>query len=284
MTLAIKTLPFLISSILLIGCGNTTDNSDNVDKKSGETGICYATLEGTVQPILLCASGVSQTSCEQETEGNGHFSTTQTCEEKGAIYQVPNDTLDGKQVFSDNNDANNTLLDEPTTHPTVTLQRTTITIDGNISDWEGIAPIVTTTSDSIAFAALDITAAYLAEDDNYLYIRLDRVDASNYPLQEYYNFWIYFKDQNNVTRAAIESFHDDANMVSVRIHDSDYHIVSTNIAYNIQGDHMEYALPKSYLSDTLYNFTFFTHYTSNLTWVDDNGEHAIDMYPIQLSN
>lgn len=56
----------------------------------------------------------------------------------------------------------------------------TITIDGDFGDWEGIAPACTD-AEGDGGAHFDFAAAYLANDDEYLYFRITFAEPSAYP-------------------------------------------------------------------------------------------------------
>ena len=76
---------------------------------------------------------------------------------------------------------------------TLTLVPTaTISIDGDSSDWSGIDPVMTDSTGDVDNEYIDFTAFYLAQDDNYLYIRIE-VNTSDLSSADTANYEYYFQ-------------------------------------------------------------------------------------------
>ncbi len=163
----------------------------------------------------------------------------------------------------------------------ITVVTKTITIDGGISDWEGIEPVIMDPAGDVpVYSGLDISAIYVAQDANNFYVRVDRVSSTDLPgSEEFYNYWIKFK-HNDTTDFAIEAFHDPESYI--RLHKGDYNIVIGQLNSHVGGIHMEFSIPKEYIDFTEYTIEYFTHHTVDHGWKDDNGECGCDASPILL--
>lgn len=157
----------------------------------------------------------------------------------------------------------------------VTVVTKTITMDGEISDWEGIEPvIIDPVGDVVVYSGLDISAIYVAQDSNNFYVRVDRVSSTDLPSsKEYYNYWIKFQ-YDDITDFGIEAFHDPER--HIRLHKGDYNIVIEHLDSHVLGTHMEFSIPKGYMDFTEYTIEYFTHHTVDHAWKDDNGECGCD--------
>lgn len=158
----------------------------------------------------------------------------------------------------------------------ISVPTRTITLDGSTQDWDGISPVLTDTTGEVTYSGLDISAMYVAQDDSYIYVRIDRASSTDVPTNgEDYNYWVYFKDTTGVTDFGIEAYHWEEGP-SVRLHQGDYNIVIEGLSSHVSGTSMEFAVPKGYVNHTLYTVDVFTHHTVNDSWVDDNGDYLSD--------
>jgi len=78
-----------------------------------------------------------------------------------------------EEKYVENSSAASISRLELTTRQPVNLQHKTITIDGDFSDWEATDRLYVDTdgSDCGGAPGRDIREVYLAEDDNFLYVR-----------------------------------------------------------------------------------------------------------------
>lgn len=155
-----------------------------------------------------------------------------------------------------------------------------ITIDGNVDDWAGIAPLATDQSnDGGTYDGLDVTAIYLAQDADHLFIRVQMAGSTRPSDNEYHNYWIYF--ENNEAEFAIEAFHAptiDARLWDITGADRQYSLQTEigSMVANSSGDVIEVQVPKNLISTTSdYRVDFFTHHTINLNW-ENNGDEVAD--------
>lgn len=74
----------------------------------------------------------------------------------------------------------------------------TITVDGNMKDWDGIAPVCTDVADDGGFY-FDFAAAYLANDKNNLYIRITFAKPQPYAGFFWYMNTAFDSDQDAAT-------------------------------------------------------------------------------------
>ncbi len=85
--------------------------------------------------------------------------------------QFPPNTLSSPQLFLRMVASTNDL---GSGYPAYSVTRRTITVDGSFSDWAGISPAVTDPAgDANNLPGSDITALYVARDNNNVYFRMD---------------------------------------------------------------------------------------------------------------
>ena len=201
------------------------------------------------------------------------------------ITSVESEEEDAELVF--NSIARDAILDNfiAPEATTITIPRATITVDGSVDvDWAGIDPVLEDAAGDAGIGGLDLTDIYLAQDDDSLYLRLDRASLV-FPDGIYYNYWIYFKADSE--SFAVELYHDSNGTVFPALWDitaglapdqrSKLKELSGDV--NVGSQYIEVAIPKSFINTGLeYSLSFLTHYSETDSFDgrdeanDDTGE------------
>ena len=206
------------------------------------------------------------------------------------VAYVDFDEDDGEYVFNKIakdfiiENADRDLIDDGmTSSETVTIANASISIDGSVTDWESITPIMTDEIGDAGIGGLDISALYLAQDTDNLYLRLDKASLELPIANAYYNYWIYFESDDGGPEFSVELFHDDNDQVYPRLYDStgvdrDYNQLDQlldSLAISTNTQHIEVTIPKSSIDASAeYTVDFFTHYSHEAnTWTDLESEH-----------
>ena len=74
-----------------------------------------------------------------------------------------------------------------------------INVDGNASDWAGINPFITQSSNNVSQSGADISNVYLAQDSSFLYARIDIVNG---PPSQSVTYQLYLQQPAGVTSSA----------------------------------------------------------------------------------
>jgi len=143
-----------------------------------------------------------------------------------------------------------------------TIPTATITIDGNFDDWDAIpVAIQDLTNDVYIPSYIDIDKAYIAQDQDYLYFRIDAVenlDNVQFPCTNDVYFVFNFLFQNDTIKPLMVIDPLGVNTGEVRIWNQE---LSTNIMYYpvnegfgaLSGNRMEFKVLKSDMNIELNN-------------------------------
>lgn len=173
-----------------------------------------------------------------------------------------------------------------TTALQVVVPTATIKIDGNISDWNGISPILTTPPNGSDYSGLDITNVYMAHDSQNIYFRADRV-GNSLPLNEFSNFWFYLRPSSPGKKGyAFEFFHSDPSLYDARLWDISADPDNYNSFVQLTGSFpnifgattIEWAIPKNLIVvENEFALSFFTHHTVNMQWQQNGKSNDSDV-------
>jgi hypothetical protein len=170
----------------------------------------------------------------------------------------------------------------------VVVPTAVIKIDGNIADWNGISPILTTPPHGSDYSGLDITDVYMAHDSKNIYFRADRV-GNSLPPNEYSNFWFYLRPSSPGKKGyAFEFFHldtvppiYDARLWDISADPGNYgsFVQITNNYPNILGvTTIEWSIPKNLIVvENEFSLSFFTHHTVNKQWQQNGKSNDSDV-------
>ncbi|MGR5540549.1 hypothetical protein ACPV5V_18390 [Vibrio campbellii] len=177
----------------------------------------------------------------------------------------------------------------------------TITIDGTISDWQGVTPILKDPIGDINKSAVDLTAVYVAKDSQYIYVRMDKAGTAMPPARHYvsnavmlttptsnpdmpieqgyyiqYFLWVN-EIHNNGKRASIT----DATLPDY----TDWPLIADDLSFHDAGMYIEIAIPISYINtELIYNIHFSSTYSVSAdTWDDGQYEdHSLNQCPTRV--
>ncbi len=136
--------------------------------------------------------------------------------------------------------------------PFTLVPQATITVDGNSADWAGITPVgVDPAGDATLLSGLDLTAFYISQDADNIYIRVDRDGTIIAPNPESSNFYIGFNNASGKSYAVTISM-VQPNAPVFHLYDrspnpNDYNqwiLLSKELVHNISTTTVELAIPK----------------------------------------
>jgi len=146
----------------------------------------------------------------------------------------------------------------------------TITIDGNVTDWAGISPIITdAVGDSNSTSGSDISAVYVAKDNSNLYFRIDLVNGT--PGNGLY-FGITYDGDNFTNNSPQRGIFIDIGAHSASVAEWATSVCGTshsNVAtgvLSINGNLMEISVPRSALNNLPASGFIYV-------WDDPSGNH-----------
>lgn len=132
------------------------------------------------------------------------------------------------------------------------------------SDWNSVENIFTDVTGDADISGLDITSVKMSQDDDNLYINLEKAGLVFPATDYYYNYWIYFRAGNDTF--SLENFHDNAGSHFYRIYkgigyDGGTLVSEVTKFANKTSISLELVVPKSNLINTSINYqvTLFTH-------------------------
>ncbi|MGF1759161.1 hypothetical protein L4D76_14715 [Photobacterium sagamiensis] len=228
-----------------------------------------------------------------------HFNDDGTiyfAEHAGFVRKVWEETSDNDESLIFNAAARDAILDNFSVTPPVKIAIATISVDGAITDWDGVKPTLVDAEGDAGISSMDLTAIYLAQDDTNLYLRLDKASLNKLPIDgAYYNYWVYFESNGEGPEFAVSLFHarDNADPTlypkpypkpyptlwnikdSGRNPDPTADIIADITSVHTTSQYIEVAVPKLLIDITAkYTLDFFTHY-SNIAdaWDDNEEEH-----------
>lgn len=195
-----------------------------------------------------------------------------------ATHNTSGDTINGVELFfferSKAEEYIRTLDSE--LEPCDTAPKTIIPTVSGYPDWSQIDLMMTDPAGDAGISGYDITGVKLAQNENYLYARLEKAGSEIIQGKYYGNYWIHFSSDPSYS-FAVSMFHYDGN-VEPKLWDitghpdyTDYRQLYQDIPVYEDGSSIVAQIPKSQIDmDLVYEVDFFTHY-SNLpdTW---NGE------------
>jgi len=179
---------------------------------------------------------------------------------------------DSEEEVDGNGDGGGPLVSKP-------VPLASITVDGSVSDWGDIAPVIADGLGDVEYSGLDIENVFVAQNDTHIFIRLDR-GGTSLPLNEYSNFWVYLRPAAAGKKGyAASFFHSDPYNRDPRLWDisanpDDYYsyvelFPSWESAF---GTTVEFAIPKSAITmEENFHLSFYTHHTVSYGW-QDNGD------------
>jgi len=218
-----------------------------------------------------------------------HFnddSTIYFSEHAGFVRNVWVETSDQDEELVFNAAARDAILSNFIITPPVKIATANITVDGAITDWADVKPTLVDAEGDAGISSMDLTAIYLAQDTDNLYLRLDKASLNELPVEgAFYNYWIYFESNGEGPEFAVSLFHSKDGVHpqlwdikgSGRNPDPSADLIAdiTNSNYHTTSQYIEVAVPKSQIDiTTKYTLDFFTHYSNSAdTWDDKMEEH-----------
>jgi hypothetical protein len=209
------------------------------------------------------------------------------------VYDIQYDNLGSlKGAKYDYNDTTYTALDDPPDwvgSDFLYIPEKTITIDGDSNDWQGIEPLITDSAgDVITYSGIDITRIYLAQDNNYLYVKLDLV-GDELPQNEWIGYGIYlFAIIPGRYSFAISVFYDQIDNPSptlwniTGIEGDEYYPPSRQISASIElvwnTGVIEMACPIEFIIEDSYNLNCVAQYTVNKDWTNAEKDNCEDVF------
>ena len=177
--------------------------------------------------------------------------------------------------------------------PTIAVPQATIQVDGAISDWAAITPMITDPAGDADYTGLDITGVSMAQDAQNIYFRVDRV-GNNLPSNEYSNFWIFLNAASPGKKSyGINFFHSsptqhDANLMDISANPDDYNTwvtLSSNVTNVFTDTTIEFSIPKNLITvENEFILSFFTHHTLSLVWQSASDVPGNDVKVTQLTS
>jgi hypothetical protein len=135
----------------------------------------------------------------------------------------------------------------------IVVTNKTITVDGNVTDWAGISPIITdAVGDANSTSGSDISAVYIAQDNSNLYFRIDLANGT--PGNGLY-FGIRYDGDNFTNNSPQRAIFINVGAYSASVSEwatSVCHTSHSNVAsgaLSINGNLMEISVPKSALNN-----------------------------------
>lgn len=155
-----------------------------------------------------------------------------------------------------------------------------------ISDWNDVDPIYSDAFGDTPTSGLDIVDIKIAQDDNNVYINLQRAGLDFPSSDYYYNYWIYFRADNKTF--SLENFHDNQGHWSFRVYEGigyagGTEVLSEDKSANISDVNLQIVVPKSLnvIGSDDYTVSLFTHefnkndHNDNITNEKEDDSHFI---------
>jgi len=202
-------------------------------------------------------------SCDDQEIGQKIEISVLDIQEKYLLISVDHNTP--QRLFFSEEDAKAYLFDLDDGSDAPTFKLVPFKTISSLSDWSDVKAIYIDNVNDTELSSLDIKEVKIAQDNDYLYINLERNGLEFPPEDYYYNYWIFFRASNKTF--SIENFHDNQGLYSFIVYRDIGYEGGETVLYqdkiaNTTNTNLNLKVPKSLDiidEEQLYTVSIFTH-------------------------